>query len=156
MKYISILVFGFIGTTAGCQFDPYGSDYTKVQPTREDVAGIYKVDPKTVNSFKAQHGVDPAAAEINLKPDGSFELKEMPACWLAVTCAGRLQSASGTWSIQKHQEWWALSLETRELDGRKHGHYSEAMLRGEKRPYLVHFTIGDPDSGQALVLEPKK
>lgn len=137
----------------GCQFDAFIPEYTKSEPRKDDVVGLYRIDPDTVNSFKARHGVDPTLALLNFKSDGSFELKDMPMCWHEYTCNGELQGASGTWRIRKHQEWWAVEMETRKLNGRKFGLWSEAMLRDQRAPYRIHFIIGDPDTGEALVLK---
>lgn len=137
----------------GCQFDPYGSEYTESRPERAALVGAYRPDERSTREFRERYGLELSSTELRLDAAGSFTARALPDCWREALCSRRLQSVHGTWSPEHHRDWWSLRLLSESVDGKKDEFGGEAMLRGEKPPYLVHFIIGDPDSGEGLVFE---
>jgi hypothetical protein len=136
-----------------CQFDPYAYEFTRAKPEVTSLPGHYRTDDESRKIFKREFNIDVSQCELDLRDDGSFDLRGVPDCWKEIDCSGKLQRTSGTWTLGRHQEWWALRLRTSRIDGSAADFGSDAMLRRETPPYLVHFTIGDPDSGHALAFE---
>jgi len=97
--------------------------------------------------------VDISQSAFDLSSDGSFESGDLPDCSKEMACSGKLQDISGTWSLAQHQDWWAVRLLTSRIDGASADFGVGAILRLDEPPYLIHFTIGDPDSGQTLAFE---
>jgi len=155
-----VLAFALLLAFAGCQFDPFTSVYTRSQPKPEDLVGVYVPDAATAH-FVA--GLYPAAdTSIVLSPDGTIVLQNVPDCWKTLfgTSDGGFDSGKGRWKLQRHQEWWVLGVEvsTEGFSSREHAPIqltTEMFLVGEKPPYKIHLTIGDPDAGRALHFERK-
>ena len=146
---------GLLFAFAGCQFDPYTSVYTRTEPKAEDLVGVYVPDKATAR-FIAEH-YPAIGTSIVLSADGTIVLQNIPDCWKTLfgTFEGGFDSGTGRWKIQKHQEWWVLGVDiwTDGFSSREHAHIgltTEIFLVGEKPPYIIHLTIGDPDAGQAL------
>ncbi len=90
--------------------------------------------------------------------------------------AGKFDNGEGKWDIEKKQDWWVVGLEfnnalgitsikdwevvVKNLDGtvtvesgRAGKFWTSIDLIGEQAPYILHLTVGDPDSGRALQYE---
>ena len=50
--------------------------------------------------------------------------------------------------MTKHQDWWAI-----DLNFTRANHSSDMRLVGQKPPYLLNLTVGDPDAGTAMQFE---
>jgi hypothetical protein len=89
-----------------------------------------------------------------LRADHTFEVKDVPDWFITYGDAGtKLVSGTGTWQLEQVHGWWQLGVEFRESTGQSVFRGPFAMnfsLVGEKPPYLVHLTIGDPDAGNAM------
>ena len=141
-------------SSVGCQFDPWASRYTKVQPGNRLLDGVYRAMPDSL-AYLNEHHYPNNIPLIELKPDGTFCAEAMPDCWISETgeSKGRLYSGTGRWRIVKHQEWWAVSLSFAAPFGPyPEGFGTDVMLIGDKAPYTLILTIGDPDSGEVLQL----
>jgi hypothetical protein len=143
---------------AGCQQDPYGWAYTTKKPDAADLVGNYAPDDATLKLI-AEHGhYPPRPASIVLDASGRVTVTDIPDWWL--TDLGRSQggfdSGSGTWSVQPHQEWWIIGATFDSMNGfasqnhRSGGLVTGFGLVGERPPYKIHLTLGDPDDGQAM------
>jgi hypothetical protein len=139
----------------GCQWDPYTSVYTGKQPKPEDLVGMYVPDEATAHFIAAHYSA--SEVSIVLSADGTINLHNIPDCWETPfgETEGGFDSGTGRWTIQKHQEWWVLGVNiwTDGFSSRGHAHINlttEIFLVGEKPPYIIHLTIGDPDAGNAL------
>src|SRR5437867_4158599 len=141
---------------SGCQFDPYAHEYTRAKPKEESLVGRYAADDESRNLFQRAFKMDVGRCELDLMTDATFELRNVPDCWRRPDCSGKVETAAGTWKLCQIHEWWSLVLRTQRIDGLAVDWGSEAMLRGEDVPYLIHFIIGDPDSGRGLALERKR
>jgi len=100
------------------------------------------------------------SSRIELQSDSSFSVKNIAAIWSPFSTADGFESVKGKWSLVKHQEWWAVDLTVNSVR-EPNGHWNrkragtQIMLVGQNAPYKLHFTIGDPDAGQALQYELK-
>jgi len=147
--------------TCGCCFDPFSCDYTKKKPASLSIIGTWVLDAES-KRLMTTDGKYPQASSprLILSTDGSFEITDVPDwCFEGLgKSSGTLVSATGTWSIEKHQEWWAVAFSTKTVKSQNTsvGGF-EGMLRGEAEPYKINLTVGDPDEGRAMVFvrEPK-
>jgi hypothetical protein len=141
---------------AACQYDPFAHEFTKARPAEHSLVGTYVPDEETSERLRKSLNVQlqPATA-LTLNQDHTFEARNLPNCWIgpSLDCVAGTESWSGTWSLKQSQEWWAIGLHLRSRNGEKTDFGMVAMLRGEHPPYLVHLTIGDPDSGDALAFQ---
>jgi hypothetical protein len=75
----------------------------------------------------------------------------MPTCWrAALECSAEVENATGTWQIAKHDDWWVVRLRCTSIQGKPTDYGLDAFVRGDRPPQLLHLTVGDPDSGEAL------
>ena len=152
----SILIAVAALVLARCQYDPFAHEFTNARPQESAIVGRYVPDRETTDILRESLRVqvsDRAALAINA--DHSFVATELPRCWIerSSDCAAGTETWAGTWSLRQNQEWWAVQLHITARNGRPTSYGFPAMLRRESPPYLVHFTIGDPDSGDALAFE---
>jgi hypothetical protein len=144
---------------AACQFDPHAHLYTTVKPRPADVHGIYRLTAQTVtpDGLSALRG---KSCDIELHEDGTFLARHVPPASVDGLTPGffsRLVSAEGRWHIDRigsigdgsgsSKTRWGIRLDSRSTA------IWPAGLTGGKPPYGLIFTIGDPDSGHAMVLE---
>lgn len=150
----SCLAFCLLLFLAACQYDPYTSEYTSHRPNDSDLPGEYVATVETRELIRNAHSYPACNPQVILHADHTFEIKDVPDWFITEGDAGtKLVSGSGTWALQQHQEWWALGILFRESTGQsvfKGPFGMDFMLVGEKPPYLVHMTIGDPDMGKAM------
>lgn len=100
-----------------------------------------------------QHSISPDC-EFVLNGDQTFQARSLSHCWYQTfECGPGPETWSGTWAIEKDQEWWAVGLHVTLRNGAPTGYYMPVMLRREVPPYLLHLTIGDPDSGDSLAFQ---
>jgi hypothetical protein len=94
-----------------------------------------------------------AAPSITLLSNGTIVITNIPDWWLAgfePRPPGGFDLGRGTWSVQKHQEWWALSVGFKDttqfasFSNKLEGFSAEMMLIGEKPPYKIYLIVGDP------------
>jgi len=159
-------------TAIGCQHDPYADWFVKKDVPESSLLGTYHVTQETLEYF-ANHdmrfipgGRLPVKREtrIELAPSHKILLQQMPIdLGEAPFC---ILSGRGTWKVDKHQDYSAVfvTLSTRQpsANGCPKGEFAlvlelfdDSMLRrhsSTKYP-LLHLTIGDPDSGNALQFE---
>jgi len=97
-------------------------------------------------------------SQLELKPDGTFSIENIASVWSPFPTAGGFENAKGTWRLGNHQDWWVVQLHVTSV-GQADGKLNQrdfdtyAMLVGQESPYLLHFAIDDPDSGNALQYE---
>jgi hypothetical protein len=141
--------------SSACQYDPFAHEYTTSRPAESDLPGTYRPDRETTQRIKQEFGVviDPSC-ELTLRSDRTFNIREMPRCWFVASnedCAAGTEDVAGTWELTPQQQRWAVRLTKRSMvAGVDHSYSFPAMLRGSEPPYLLHFIIGDPDSGNGL------
>ena len=150
-----ILLFAAL-VLAGCQRDPHAYLYTTSEPKTEDIIGTYVLDayhlPSIVGSARPE-------VVVELHADGTFAATNVPPLGLhepSNNFFGSLLSATGKW--EKHttgtldpgnKRIWGIYLRTPDSK------IEPASFTGDKAPYGLIFTIGDPDSGDAMILRRK-
>ncbi len=159
----SIFILALLMMAAGCQYDPHAHLYTTEQPQKTNVVGRYVL----ISQSLSQGGLTVLSGRVcsvELKADGTFIASNVPPSKQDMNPGTNffqsLVSAQGTWSVTtvggvgigggKSKPRWGVELET-----------SGAMLlspglMGTKPPYGLIYTLGDPDSGTALILERAK
>jgi hypothetical protein len=143
----------------GCQHDPWANRFLTAHAADEDVAGTYVIDadsqkrtvklPLGSGSFPIDH-----SARIVLSSDHKAEFVHVPEDYLgkaACSVTGR-----GSWRLGKNDSFSVVraSIVNEEPNSPCKGDVAyELMLYGQKSPYKLHITIGDPDSGDAVQFE---
>ena len=139
-----------------CQYNPFAHEFTRARPQERTVVGRYVPDRETSERLPRSSGVAVSdRTSLAIHADHTFAATELPKCWTeeSFDCRPGTESWTGTWSLRRNQEWWALQLHIKSRNGQPTDYGFPAMLRREAPPYLVHFTIGDPDAGDALAFE---
>ncbi len=155
--FVFLLLFVLIG----CQRDPYTEVYSTTQPGTNDLIGIYVADTNTLALIAKEGHYGAASPSITLLGDGAIAITNIPDWWLTSFGAphGGFDSGRGTWTVQKHQQWWGLTVgfadttQFASLSNKPGGMSTEMMLVGAKSPYKIHLTIGDPDDGRGMEFE---
>jgi len=145
----------------GCQYDPFVARLTAQRPRAEDAVGRNKLTEQTVTDggLPALNG---KASAVILLAGGKSTASNVPAApyETGLPDAGffrTLVSGSGTWRIDEAGGgpggsgqkliFWGVSFQSPAAD------IKEATFTGDKPPYGLLFTIGDPDGGHATICE---
>jgi hypothetical protein len=144
---------------AGCQYDPHAELYTTVKPGMADVVGTYTLRDQTV----APGGLGALGGKpcsVELRDDGTFLAYNVPPMGIdgaSPAFLAQLVNASGTWQIDSLgslgdgrgsvKTTWGVRLDARSTP------LASPFFTGPKPPHGLIFTIGDPDGGDALILE---
>lgn len=136
-----------------CQYDPHGNLYTTTNPKEEDIPGtyiLYRYDLPT--DIIIEHN----NVKLTLFPDGTFKGINIPPNTLSSpdkNFFSTLLSGDGEWKLGTigtlgpgQKKIWGVYL--RDSEDRFHS----PSLTGEKAPYGLIFTLGDPDTGDAVIL----
>jgi hypothetical protein len=130
-----------------------------VKPKAEDVAGSYTIKSQTVTvgGLSALQG---KPCVVELRADGSFTATNIPPFQEAFSGTNyftTLVSGSGTWRIDgvglvsdgkaPLKTHWGIYLDS------PIAKFEPAGLTAQTRPFGLIFTLGDPDGGQAIILE---
>ena len=148
-----------------CLVSAYGVDmesFTKTKPKTEEMAGKYLPTKETLVLVKETGKYILQDISIELYPNGTFEMKNMPDWWITNHGESNNGSDSGTgkWTLSSHAgKWWDIEFEfveggtfssRNELSG---GFYTTKEISGESPPYSLWFYIGDPDKGRVMIFE---
>lgn len=118
-------------------FMGFGVCYTKNEPKKSDLIGVYKPDLITRMLISKQSDSPATNSEIKLGADGKIELIHMMH-WLGdgdTNMAGeRLVSTNGTWHLEKLDKGWGIVSEYTQSDGSMTIYL---QLVGEKTPYKI-------------------
>ena len=155
----TIRLFSFVlllGLSSGCGD---WTKYTSVKPEIKNLAGIYQPTPETAAMF-ANQGYNETNIRIVLYADEKFEMQNMPGCWLGSwdfknQCShSGYDSADGKWSLDDNgmngRHVWGINFDFQNQAGIKSiknlsGKVGGPLLRNETPPYILKFSIGDPD-----------
>ena len=142
----------------GCQYDPYASSFTTTKPKDADLVGTYTLTEHSSWLVKERGGYGKQSASITIGDDGTLRFTDVPDWWSesAGKPGGQYDNAPGHWKVERRQkQWWMLSasFEKGALARWARGFIAQVQLVGEKPPYMLHLTIGDPDSGEAMQFE---
>jgi len=142
---------------AACQYDPHAGLYTTTEPRDADIIGTYVLDrfdlPEEIT-------IEHHDVEVELHSDGTFSAKNVPPWELTTptkeTFFGGLLSGTGRWEKAPigtldpgGRQMWGIYLRA------PGNEFHPANFTGAKPPYGLIFTLGDPDSGDAVILKRK-
>lgn len=146
----------------GCQYDPHAHLYTTDKPETMDVVGSYVLASQSLapGGLTALRG---KTCSIELRSDGTFVATNVPPWQDGFPHANffdTLISGSGTWRIgsvgsvddgrKPLKTHWGVYLDS------PAARFAAVGLTSPKPPYGLIYTLGDPDSGEALILKRKK
>ena len=163
----------------GCQFDPHADLYTTSEPEEEYILGTYVLDWL---SLPSEARVNMPEISIEVRANGMFSATNIPPWDVEVGdgFASSLVSGDGHWKKEPmgildpgRRTIWGICLQTpeqaefssrwKEISANlKEGDaltdfpkvkFLGAKLIGQKPPYGLMFTLGDPDSGHAIILK---
>ena len=145
----------------GCQYDPHAHLYTTDKPETTNVVGSYVLTSQTLTpgGLTALRG---RTCSLELRADGTFIATNVPP-WQEgfppTNFFDTLISGSGTWRIDSVGSvddgrkplkiHWGVYLDSPAAK------FAAVGLTSPKPPYGLIYTLGDPDSGEALILERK-
>jgi hypothetical protein len=137
---------------AGCQFNPFASSFTSKQPKNEDLYGKYVLTDDSQTIAKQFGHYSATNSSITLKSDSSILLTNIPDWWHSKNSKpqGEFDSGQGSWTIERNQEWWAVGVILNSINKSPANFSTHFNLIGEKAPYIIHLSIGDPDQGLAM------
>jgi hypothetical protein len=156
--WVQVLLLCFLSLATGCQYDPHAHLYTTERPRESDVVGLYVL--KTHQAVSVGVPTLPSgAARVELRSDGTFVATKVPQEGVegpGPDFFSTLRSGSGTWSLDRigsvDNGWsmkptWGIRLDSTTAKLMAPG------LMGKTSPYGLIFTLGDPDGGDAMILE---
>jgi len=149
------IFIAFISIFAGgCQYDPHANLLTTEEPRTEDVIGTYILD-----RFDLPNSLTPktTSIKVELRGDGTFTATNVPLWKLGDPdhdFVSTFRSGDGKWEKRimgtldpGSKKIWGIDLRTRDTQ------FYPADFTGDKPPYGLIFTLGDPDSGNAILLK---
>jgi len=153
-----ILILALMLLAPGCQYDPYAHLLTTVRPEPSEVVGRYTLVKQTVTAGDLAAMSDRLCV-VELRADGTFSASDVPQYAPGLPGASFLStlvSAPGSWHVESvgsvDDGWSAKNIWGVHLDSGS-VRLQSAGLTGQKAPYGMIFTLGDPDSGQAMFLQ---
>lgn len=136
-----------------CQYDPHAHLYTTSPPEEGSIPGVYTL---ARYDLAANIPIEHHNVKLTLFPDGKFTATNIPPWTLSGPDSNffsTLLSGHGKWELGTlgtldpgAKKIWGIYL--RDEEDRFH----PANLSGDKAPYGLIFTLGDPDMGDAVIL----
>lgn len=127
--------------------------FTRKKPNQAELIGTWVPTAATIKDLKDRGGYAISKHELILRADGSFSMVNMPDWWTDSFGQSKkgFESGSGKWQLYQDRDPWTVWAI--ELDFPKFTVPNAIHLRRQKPPYLIHITVGDPDSGHAMLFE---
>lgn len=168
------MTFAIPATTVitGCQFDPHADLYATCEPEEGDIPGTYAIDWP---SLPPEESVNMPEISADIRANGTFSATNIPPAGAEAGdgFVASLVSGDGQWGKERRgildprqQTIWGIFLQTPEqaefASRWKEGEaltdfpktkFLGASLIGQKPPYGLMFTLGDPDMGHAIILK---
>ncbi len=145
----ALIGFALFSFSVACRLTTLDQlNYTRQEPKKADLVGIWVPDQSSLEARRRKGGYD-ASIQTNLvlKADGTFELANMPDWWsdkFGESHKG-FESYSGNWTVFKPDgKVWAVSFKS--SFGTRF-----ANLIGQSPPYRIDFIIGDADENQSMI-----
>jgi hypothetical protein len=149
---------------AGCRRNPWADQFLTRQPRETDLVGSYGIDSQTlarnISVLNTSVLINPDS-EIVLSADHHAQFSHMPEI-RAIPPPSCLVDGSGSWSLGRNDAYFVVDVQIHPNDVRATGgcdgpiYHEQLMIYGKNPPYKLHFTIGDPDAGDALQFEKAK
>jgi len=159
MKAVTyIFIAMWLILTTGCQYDPYAGEMTTEQPKVKDVIGAYQFKEQNISQVHINKRGEKATIVLNA--DGTYQANNIPNVFdLPDTATCTYISAKGKWKISEIggvERWsglkpeWGITLTSIDKNLENIG------FTGEKAPYGLMVTFGDPDEGTVMRFEKVK
>ena len=171
-KQLFPLVMLVMLTITGCQHDPYADWFVTKDVAGNVLAGSYHVTPETIERFSNKEmpfipgGRLPISREarIVLNSNHKVSLANIPIDWVKPALC--ILNGNGDWKVDKREDYTivfvTLTAAYASPAGCPNGQFGFALElfddsalhpRSRTKYPLLHLTIGDPDSGDALQFE---
>lgn len=156
VAYFGIGVFYYAMIVAGPN--------TRTEPDLGDLAGTYRPTSESIKFVKRSGYASIPNISIVLRDNGTFEMQNIPDMWIDDFgySKGNFISGSGEWKLDSRAigsvSHWGITIDFKYKEDSKpaekgEGFYLMLDLMNQEPPYIIHMTIGDPDSGEALDFE---
>ena len=141
---------------AGCQYDPHAHRYTTAKPLQRDLVGTYVLESETMLQSDASE-LNGQRCMVELHADGTFAAVNVPPFRSdsGPRFFARLRSGIGKWRVDpvgtvdtggQSKTVWGVYLDSP-------AELRPAHIAGQTPPYGLIFSVGDPDSGEVLILK---
>jgi hypothetical protein len=155
--YLAMCSMAALLALTGCPANLDTPRYPTSRPSNADLIGVYRATAETATLVHSTGGYAAREMSITFDADGSLHVENIPDWWRTEfgKPAGGFDSGIGTWTTEKHQEWWILRFEFTEAKGFSTGGGSGSIsigvnMIGQRSPYDIALTVGDPDSGREM------
>jgi hypothetical protein len=151
-----------------CQGNPWVNGFLKTAPKPADLVGSYSVTRDSLErrieltdpSGKRQVLVVPVDGRIVLTPDQKLGFHHVPD----IGQDGRpcTITGAGTWQLITNDMFWMINVHVNRVDYNPSADACRAIydnqfaIYGQRPPYRLHITIGDPDSADAVQFAKQK
>ena len=123
------------------------------QPSDSEIVGVYHLDTSTMLLYEKGYPLTAANGFLVLNDDGKFSTENMPDLITDESNANsEFVTGEGNWRVEfdSLNRDWFLFLQFSELDNEPSNQKTHLHLYGRKAPYILYYTISDPDSHQAI------
>lgn len=128
-------------------------------PPRDQICGTWKIN--NTRSTWPENNAE-LSGEIELKPDGTFNVLELPNFWdfpgMSSDLKKHHKTASGKWYIEERMKDYPANVQLWivNVDGKEQKKVQQMFFVSEWNYFLLYIIIGDPDSNEHLVFSKKK
>jgi hypothetical protein len=156
----TLIIFNLL-LLGGCQYNPWANGFFTGRAADNDLVGTYLIDAdqqKRTFRIGPSNSIFPInqSARIVLSGDHRAEFIGVPETMGWQPCS---VNGFGSWRISKNDTFTTITAGVTNNDPSSpcNGEVGyELMLYGQKPPYKLHITIGDPDSGDAIQFEKQR
>lgn len=154
---IAISLTLLVGLT-GCQLDPWNDGFVTRKVRDSKIVGKYVMDAQSQKLSIRVPGSDAvfpvsSSAQIVFSADHNAQFIKVPDYIGTDSCS---ITGRGSWQLEKRGKFTVVlaRIVNEEKGSPCKGDFGyEVMLYGDRPPYKLNITIGDPDSGAAVQFE---
>lgn len=163
-----LVLFLMLAAVTGCQHDPYAGWFVEKDVPEAILIGTYHVTAETIKHFSGQDIRRIPGGRLPINKDARTVLEKdhrMSLTNIPIDLGDRelcILNGEGTWRVRKYQRTSVyLTLASRgSVRACPEGEFAFELFDDSASPFhsqakypLLHLTIGDPDSGDALQFE---
>jgi hypothetical protein len=135
--------------------------YTRTKPLETELVGSWRPTAKTISDLRRRGRYAATDHELNLRPDHTFTMRNMPDWWRNGfgESHGQFDSGNGTWELSSaNNVWqiWVVWLHFSQFPGSASSGATPIHLCHQRPPYLIFIGVGDPDEGEGMLFERSK
>ena len=125
--------------------------FTRTRPIDKDLVGTWTPTAETIQDMKRSGGYAISKHELTLSANAAFSMLNMPDWWRDAFGKSHRQfeSGRGTWRIEEANNVYTIYVVNLVFPT----HSMRVNLSGQRPPYVMHITLGDPDSGHYMLFE---